>query len=58
MKKLRQQIILGISAILICALLSGCTIGEYRLFDTFEDEDGEQHFMLFGEIGPSGGEGG
>lgn len=58
MKKVFRQILTGILGVLLCALLSGCTIGEYHAFDTYEDEDGEQHFMGFGEIGPSGGEDG
>lgn len=56
MKNVFRQMLAGILGVLLCALLSGCTIGEYRIFDSYTDESGEQHFMVFGEIGPSGGE--
>lgn len=58
MKRICRQIVFAVLCVMICGLLSGCTIGEYHIFDTYEDEDGEQHFMGFGEIGPRGGENG
>lgn len=57
MKRAHQQVVFGIFVVLICVLLSGCTIGKYHLLDTHVDENGEQYFMGFGETGPSGGEG-
>ena len=56
MKRACQQIIFSILGVLICASLSGCTLEEYHVFDGYEDENGEQHFMVFGKTGPSGGE--
>lgn len=55
-KSVCQQIVISILGILICASLSGCTIGRCHVFDFYADENGEQRFMLFGETGPSGGE--
>lgn len=56
MKRVSQQIIFSILSVLICVSLSGCTEGGYHVFDAYEDEYGEQHFMVFGKTGPSGGE--
>lgn len=56
MKRAFQQMTVCVLSVLICALFSGCTIGEYHVFDTYLDENGEQHFMGFGRTGPSGGE--
>lgn len=55
-KRICQQITYSILGALICVSLSGCTIGEYHVFDTYVDENGEQHFMGFGKTGPSGGD--
>ena len=46
----------AILCVLICASLSGCTIGGYHVADVYTDENSEQRFMGFGETGPSGGE--
>ena len=57
MKRGCQQIVFGILSVLICVSLSGCTaIGERHVLDVYADENGEQHFMGFGETGPSGNE--
>lgn len=56
MKRVCRQMAAGILSVLICILLSGCTVGEYHILDTYTDENGEQHFMGFGRTGPSGGE--
>ena len=56
MKKAYQQIVFSILGVLICVSLSGCTIGGYRVFDVYVDENGVQRFMAFGKTGPSGGQ--
>lgn len=55
MKRFCRQMFFGILVVLACGLLSGCTVGKYHIFDTVADENGEEHFMIFGETGPSGG---
>lgn len=47
---------LSFSCMLLCILLAGCAIGEYKVADVYLDENDNQHFMGFGTIGPSGGE--
>ena len=56
MKRAFRQMTVCVLSVLICALFSGCAIGEYHVFDTYLDENGEQHFMGFGRTGPSGGD--
>lgn len=47
-----------LSSMLFCILISlslvGCTIGEYKVFDFYVDDNGNREFMLIGERGPSG----
>lgn len=54
MKRVCQQIIGSILGVLICASLSGCTIGGHHVLDVYVDENGEQSFIGFGKTGPSG----
>ena len=56
MKRIFRQMMFGMLAALACVLLSGCTVGDHHIFDAYVDEDGERHFMGFGEMGPRGGE--
>lgn len=56
MKRNFRQMMFGMLAALACVLLSGCIVGDYHIFDAYADENGEQHFMGFGEKGPRGGE--
>ena len=56
MKGFFQKVKYAILCVLICASLSGCTIGGYHVADVYTDENSEQRFMGFGETGPSGGE--
>ena len=46
-----KKIFLVVCAILLCTSLTGCTIGSYSFFEYFEDENGNQRFMLLGQHG-------
>ena len=54
MKKFIKKGLLILACLRICSSLVGCTIGEYKVFDYHLDEDGNKHFMLFGQHGTNG----
>ena len=56
LKKVCQQLVVSILGFFICVSLSGCAIAGYHVVDAYVDENGEQHFMAFGKIGPGGDE--
>lgn len=55
-KRIYRKIIYSILVVLICVSLSGCTVGEYAVCEFYSDENGNQHFMLFGQHGATGEE--
>ncbi len=59
MKKKRRysKIVCGIFCVAVCFTLSGCVIGEYAVFESYLDENGDEHFMLFGQRGENGNNG-
>lgn len=56
MKRICKKVICCILGVLICVSLSGCVIGEYAICDFYVDENGDQHFMMFGKRGANGGD--
>lgn len=56
MKRIFHKVICVFWGVLLCVSLSGCTIGEYSVFDFYLDENGNQRFMLFGKHGANGDE--
>lgn len=54
MKVFIKKISLILFCILISTSLAGCTIGEYKVFDFYVDDNGNRKFMLIGNRGPSG----
>lgn len=54
MKGFIRKLTLILFCILVSTSLAGCTIGEYKVFDFYVDDNGNRKFMLFGERGPNG----
>lgn len=54
MKGFIKKLTLILFCILVSTSLAGCTIGEYKVFDFYVDDNGNRKFMLIGERGPSG----
>lgn len=54
MKGFIKKLTLILFCILVSTSLAGCTIGEYKVFDFYIDDNGNRKFMLFGERGPNG----
>lgn len=55
MKRQGRKIVSLFLCFLILYSLTGCSIGKYKVFECFTDENGDEHFMLFGQLGPQGG---
>lgn len=54
MKGFIKKLPIILFCILISTSLVGCTIGEYKVFDFYVDDNGNLKFMLIGQRGPSG----
>lgn len=54
MKGFIKKLSLIVFCILISTSLVGCTIGKYKVFDFYVDDNGNWEFMLIGQRGPSG----
>lgn len=54
MKGFIRKLTLILFCILVSTSLAGCTIGEYKVFDFYVDDNGNRKFMLIGERGPNG----
>lgn len=54
MKGFIKKLLLTLFCILISTSLVGCTIGEYKFFDFYVDDNDNLKFMLIGQRGPNG----